>query len=63
MSDHYIDRQAAQTRMEAAKRQFTHATEATLRGDPGAGVLVDAALIEVDEARAELHRLAEEETC
>ena len=50
---------SAQERMTAAKELFTRASIATLQGSPVAVALTQAALIELDEAQAEL-RLAED---
>ncbi len=50
---------SAQARMVEAKRQFTRAAEAAMRGDPGAVALVDSALTEVEAARLSLSKLDE----
>jgi hypothetical protein len=48
------ERMSAIERMEQAKRAFTQAAGATLRGDPDAPAFVESALRELDAARQAL---------
>lgn len=51
---------SAQSHMEDAKRRFTEAARAAMRGDPAAPALARAAYDEVNAARAELRAIGKQ---